>query len=271
MKTTTFKMTRGFLALATLLSISIVRAAEDPAPPATPAVAPPATTPAPPAADANANQQGGRGNRGNLQRGNFGGGGGGGGFMLDDKQRELLQEANQVSSDEVRKLNDKLLEAQKELVKVVIADKYDEKIVREKAEAVSKIQTELTMLRAKAFATVAPTLKPEQRDQLEGNVRIGIAMIMGGGGFGGGSGGNFTIATGGAGGRNFGGGGPAGFDPNGGGGRGFNGGGGLNGGDPGATPGFRRGGNNNGGPGGGNNFGGGNTRRRGGNPDAPAQ
>jgi len=128
----------------------------------------------------------GPGNQGgNLQgggRGNFGGSG------LDEKQTELLREAMQADSDEIRKLDEKLRAAQKELVQAVIAEKYDEKIVREKAEAVAKIQTEITILRAKQVATVAPTLKPEQREQWE-NSPIAIGLLMrGGGGFGGGPG-----------------------------------------------------------------------------------
>ena len=62
---------------------------------------------------------------------------------------------------------------------------YDEKTVREKAEAVSKVQTEMTMLRVKGFSSVAPTLKPEQREQLE-NSQMGTMMVLGGG-FGGGA------------------------------------------------------------------------------------
>jgi hypothetical protein len=65
------------------------------------------------------------------------------------------------------------------LVHVVLAEKYDEKAVREKADAVSKLQIEMTMLRAKALATVAPTLKPEQREQLESSP-IGAALLGGG-------------------------------------------------------------------------------------------
>ena len=280
MNTTHFKTTgrASFFAVATLLTVLTVRSADTPAPGAAPAAAPPA--PAPAADPAQAAQQGGRGNRTiNTQRGNFGGGTTVGGFTLDDQQRTLLQEANQVSSDDVRKLNEKLLEAQKELVKAVVAEKYDEKVVREKVEALAKIQTELTMLRAKAFAAVSPTLKPEQREQLESNIRIAVAMITGGGFGGGGSGVNFaggpTGGFGGGGGRGNFGGGPGG-DPTlgGGGGRGN-----FNGADP--TAGgnnFRRGGGNNGGGGnfGGNNNTGGNNnggnRRRGGTtPDAPAQ
>jgi len=157
---------------------------------ATAADAPAPTDNAPPPAQpqGQGRQGRGQGGGGNFQggRANFGGGG----IALDDKQRELLREANQVDIDELRKLNDQLQAAQKELVHAVVAEKYDERVVREKAELVSKIQTEITMLRAKALATVSPTLRPEQREQLE-NSRIGIGMIMGGagGGFAGGPGG----------------------------------------------------------------------------------
>lgn len=119
-----------------------------------------------------------------AQRGAFRGG------MLDDQQRTLLREAMQKNSDELRSLDEKLRAAQKELMKAVLAEKQDEKAVREKAEAVGKIQTELTVIRAKAFAAVTPTLKPEQKDQLE-NSPMGMMMMGGPGGaaFGGGMGG----------------------------------------------------------------------------------
>ncbi len=132
----------------------------------------PVVTPTP-AAPTEANPPGGR-NRGNIQRGTVGGGGS---FNLDEKQRQLLQEARQVHGDELRKLNDKLAEAQKEFVKAVVAEKYDENAVREKAAAVGKIQAEIMALNGKAFATVSPTLKPEQRESLEGNMRLGAAII----------------------------------------------------------------------------------------------
>jgi Spy/CpxP family protein refolding chaperone len=126
---------------------------------------------------------GGGGNQGGRQ-GQPGGPRGGGG-MLDEKQRELLRDAMQKNRDEMMKLDEKLRNAQKDLVSAAIAEKYDEKTVREKAEAVSKVQTEMTMLRVKGFSSVAPTLKPEQREQLE-NSRMGTMMVLGGG-FGGGA------------------------------------------------------------------------------------
>jgi Spy/CpxP family protein refolding chaperone len=237
----------GSVALTTLLA-TFTAMAQDAPTPAAPAAAPPA--------QADGNQQGGRGNRGNnnnIQRGNFGGGGG---FNLDDKQRELLLEARQVNGDDLRKLNEKLADAQKEFIKAVVAEKYDEKVVREKADAVGKIQAEILALNGKAFATVSPTLKPEQRESIEGNVRIGIAVISPDRGFGGGGGlaGNFA---GGGGRGNFQGGGDAGL-----GGGGFGGRGGARDAGPGQDRTFRRGGNG----GAGVDGGGGNNRRRGDNP-----
>ena len=113
------------------------------------------------------------------QRANFPGG-----LNLDDQQRNLLREATQKEGDELRRLNEKLQVAQKELVDAIIGEKYDEKVVREKAEAAGRIQTDITLLRARAFAAISPTLKPEQRQQLE-NPQMAHALIMSGGGFGG--------------------------------------------------------------------------------------
>lgn len=223
-------------------------------------------TPAPGAAPVQDVGRAQRGGGNNLQRGgNFGGG-----LNFDEKQRELLQEARLVHTEELRKLNEKLAEAQKEFVKAVVAEKYEESVVKAKADAIGKIQAEILALNGKSFATVSPTLKPEQRESLEGNTRIGIAVISPAGGFGGGGpGGNF--ATGGAAGFGGGrGGGDAGFGGSGGGGRGnFGGGpGGFGGGDAGggAERAVRRGGDRGaqGAPGAPGAPGGGNTRRRGG-------
>lgn len=153
--------------------------------------APPAQPNGPANPDPNAAGRRDRGNRGpgdganqdansqRVGRGSFGG--------LDEKQMELLREATQADSEEMRKLDEKLRASQRELVQAVVAEKYDEKVVREKADAVAKIQTEITMLRAKQVATVVPTLKPEQREQWE-NSPIALGLLMRGGGFGGGPG-----------------------------------------------------------------------------------
>jgi len=117
------------------------------------------------------NQRGG----GPTDRGNRGG------FNLDEKQRNLLREAMQENSDESRKLDEQLRAAQQELLKAVMAAKLDEALVREKAEAISKIQVEITLLRAKGFSVLVPTLTPEQREQMQNSPFI-MMMLSGGGG-----------------------------------------------------------------------------------------
>ena len=118
-------------------------------------------------------------------RGAAGARGGFRGVMLDDKQREVLQEAAQNHRDEMRKLAEQLRDAQRELTKAMLAENPDEKVIREKAEAVAKIQVEETMIRAKIVAAVAPTLKPDQREQMMDNPFM-LNMLTGGmGGMGG--------------------------------------------------------------------------------------
>ena len=59
-------------------------------------------------------------------------------MILDDKQREMYRDASQKNSDELRDLDQKFRTAQKEFVHAALAEKYDEKLVREKAEAMAK-------------------------------------------------------------------------------------------------------------------------------------
>jgi len=129
-----------------------------------------AADPTPPAVDPRGANNAARGNRGNW---------------LDDKQRELLRAAFESQQDQLNKLDEQLRVAQKELLTVVLAEKYDETVVRQKAEVVAKLQTEQTLLRAKAFNKLAPTLTPEQRDRIAGSP-MGPMLLMGG--FGGGRG-----------------------------------------------------------------------------------
>lgn len=134
-----------------------------------------------------------RGRPADRGAGGPGGAGGAGGFggmrggagMLDEKQREVLREAVQSHRDEIRKFDEQLMAAQKELMKAVLAEKQDEKVIREKAEIVAKIQVEQTMIRAKIIASVSPTLKPEQRAQLEQSPYMLGALTSGMGGMGG--------------------------------------------------------------------------------------
>jgi len=106
------------------------------------------------------------------------GAGRGPGFALNDDQRQALRDAMQKQQDQFNQLNEKLQAAQKEFMTAVLAEKQDEKVIKEKADAVAKIQAEILALRAKAFGEIAPKLTQEQKDQMI-NSRFGLMMMQG--------------------------------------------------------------------------------------------
>ena len=107
------------------------------------------------------------------------------GGMLTTDQRTKLRESMQGT--EMTELSTKLAAAQKEAVQAATAKTPDEKTVRAKVEAVTKIQTDSAMLRFKAFKEIASTLTDEQKTQMESRPGMAYMMVLGGG-FGGGGG-----------------------------------------------------------------------------------
>jgi Spy/CpxP family protein refolding chaperone len=87
-------------------------------------------------------------------------------MVLDDRQQELFREALEKQGQDLAKLEGQLRAALTELVKTTLGENYDEKAVREGAEAVARIQVEMLSRRSQALAVVAPTLSPEQREDL---------------------------------------------------------------------------------------------------------
>ena len=110
--------------------------------------------------------------------------------VLTQEQRTKMRETIQA---DLTPLTEKLAEAQKEAVKAALAANADEKTVRAKIEAVTKIQTEIMMLRFKAVKAIAPTITAEQKTQMESAPGGGFNTLfstMGGGRGGRGGGGN---------------------------------------------------------------------------------
>jgi Spy/CpxP family protein refolding chaperone len=107
-------------------------------------------------------------------------GGGGGGAMqgMSDEQRQALQQV----SEETKELTTKLSEARKELGGTIYAEKLDEKMIRDKAAAVAKIDADLYVARAKAFAKVRSKFTPEQIEAFKSNPGGMGGRGMGGGG-----------------------------------------------------------------------------------------
>ncbi len=119
----------------------------------------------------------------------FGQGRAGAGGLLTPEQRTKIRESLQSSQSEVTELTTKLAAAQKEAVKAALAKDADEKSVRPKIEAVTKIQTEIALLRLKAVKDVASTLTDEQKTQIENRPGMAYNALLGGFGAVGGGGG----------------------------------------------------------------------------------
>jgi Spy/CpxP family protein refolding chaperone len=116
-------------------------------------------------------------------------GGGGAGGILTPEQRTKIRESLQSSQTELTQLSEKLAAAQKEAIKAALAKDADEKSVRPKIEAVTKLQTEIALLRLKAVKEVAPTLTDDQKTQIENRPGVAYTALLGGLGGGGGGGG----------------------------------------------------------------------------------
>jgi Spy/CpxP family protein refolding chaperone len=112
-------------------------------------------------------------------------GAGGPGGMLTQEQRTKIRETLQASQSEMNQLNEKLLAAQKEAVSAALAPKADEKVVRDKINAVVKIQGDIAMLRFKAVKEIASTVTAEQKAQMENNPGMAYNTLLGGGARGG--------------------------------------------------------------------------------------
>jgi Spy/CpxP family protein refolding chaperone len=86
--------------------------------------------------------------------------------VLTEEQRESMRSIMASQRDEMRGIQEKMRVARKELLKVSLAEKFDEDLVRSKALAVAKLEADLTVMRAKAMSQVQPPLSEEQIEQI---------------------------------------------------------------------------------------------------------
>jgi Spy/CpxP family protein refolding chaperone len=82
--------------------------------------------------------------------------------VLTADQRARYRTAVEASRARVQELDAQLQLARHELDEAVLAEHLDELQVREKAAAISQLEGEKAVLRARALATIRPTLTPEQ-------------------------------------------------------------------------------------------------------------
>ena len=82
---------------------------------------------------------------------------------MTEDQRAAVQAMNQETQDQSRKV----AAARTELNNVIFAEKVDEAQIKEKAAAVAKLDAELAVARAKAFAKIRSKFTSEQIDILK--------------------------------------------------------------------------------------------------------
>jgi Spy/CpxP family protein refolding chaperone len=101
----------------------------------------------------------------------------GGGFervfgVLTEEQRTSFREAIEGDRQKVRELERKSSEARRELMEAALVDKFDEAKVREKLNALMKVDADLTMLRIKAISKIEPKLSAEQLEKLRSAAQL---------------------------------------------------------------------------------------------------
>jgi Spy/CpxP family protein refolding chaperone len=95
----------------------------------------------------------------------------GGGFervfgVLTEEQRASFRQAMEGEREKVRELEQKSGEARRELMEAALVDKFEEAKVRQKLDALTKVDADLTMIRIKALSKVEPKLTAEQLQKL---------------------------------------------------------------------------------------------------------
>ena len=150
---------------ASLIGSNFLRAAEGDVPP----------VPRRPAQGAEGQGPGPRGPR--FQQGQFQPGGlqqGRGGGMpmeavLTEEQREKFVEEMFAQREKNRQLNpdEKFMKLRRELDQALFGEKLDEELVRKKSMELAEVDLERSLIRARAFAKIRPSLSPEQLERLK--------------------------------------------------------------------------------------------------------
>jgi hypothetical protein len=105
-------------------------------------------------------------------------------MVLDEEQRIEFREAMDSQRDKLRELEETNAKLRRQLDEAMIAKDLDEKEVRKLSLALAEIEADRTVMRARAFAKVRPSLTEEQLERLK-NLRteMGPGFRPGEGGF----------------------------------------------------------------------------------------
>lgn len=95
----------------------------------------------------------------------------GGGMMLENiltgEQREKFGEEMFAQREKNRELNEKFMKLRRELDEALFGEKLDEELIRKKSMELAEVDVERSLLRARAFAKIRPSLSEEQLDRIK--------------------------------------------------------------------------------------------------------
>jgi hypothetical protein len=110
-----------------------------------------------------------------------------GGFPIEavftPEQRMEFRDEMSPHREKLRELEEKQATLRREFEEALFADKLDEKLVREKSTAMAEVEAERSLIRARAFAKIRPSLSEEQLERLKNmraDVGRGPRMVDGG-------------------------------------------------------------------------------------------
>jgi Spy/CpxP family protein refolding chaperone len=96
--------------------------------------------------------------------------------ILDPEQRMKFGEEMQGQREKMRELNEKSMRLRRELDEALFGEKLDESLVHKKTTELSELDAERSLIRARAFAKVRPTLTEEQLERLK-NMRAEMGRM----------------------------------------------------------------------------------------------
>lgn len=94
-------------------------------------------------------------------------------LILTPEQRQSIRGALAENREKAAAIEAKLREARQAILVTALDSKFNEDALRPKLEAVSKLETDLTLLRVKAFAKIEPPLSAEQIEKIKNPPPIG--------------------------------------------------------------------------------------------------
>ena len=87
--------------------------------------------------------------------------------ILSEDQRASYQKINAEMREQLMALQPKIQAAQQEIFEAGLSQKFDENLVRQKAQAAAPLIADTLVIRAKVFSEIQPPLSAEQIEQIK--------------------------------------------------------------------------------------------------------